>query len=148
METPSTSRNGTKLCANIKQVRHDKINKETIRKIFQRYCKEIVVAMLNVKLLPDIIHTNCFGCTHDRPSQSEHECMMRDKEESVGMYFDEIMKKVDFLLVNHLALQPLAEKHPEEEIWEAILNFNTDVESYLKDKRWCRQIKHRLIALD
>ena len=148
METPSTSRNGTKLCANIKQVRHDKINKETIRKIFQRYCKEIVVAMLNVKLLPDIIHTNCFGCTHDRPSQSEHECMMRDKEESVGMYFDEIMKKVDFLLVNHLALQRLAEKHPEEEIWEAILNFNTDVESYLKDKRWCRQIKHRLIALD
>ena len=104
--------------------------------------------MLNVKLLPDIIHTNCFGCTHDRPSQSEHECMMRDKEESVGMYFDEIMKKVDFLLVNHLAMQRLAEKHPEEEIWETIFNFNTDVESYLKDKRWCGQIKQRLIALD
>ena len=48
METPSTSRNGT-------------------------------------KMLPVIIHTNCFGCTHDRPSQSEHECMMRDKEESVGI---------------------------------------------------------------
>ena len=85
-------------------MRHDKINKETIQKIFQRYCKETVVAILNVKLLPDIIHTNCFGCTHDRPSQSEHECMMRDKQESVGMYFDEIMKKVDFLLVNHLAM--------------------------------------------
>ena len=66
-------------------MRHDKINKETIQKIFQRYCKETVVAILNVKLLPDIIHTNCFGCTHDRPSQSEHECMMRDKEESVGI---------------------------------------------------------------
>ena len=111
-------------------------------------CKEIVVVMLNVKLLPEIIHTNCFGCSHDRPSQSEHECLMRGKEESVDIYFDEIMKKVDFLLVNHLAMQRLAEKHPEEEIWESILNFNTDVESYLKDKRWCRQIKHRLIALD
>ena len=74
--------------------------------------------------------------------------MMRDKEKSVGMYFDEIMKKVDFLLVNHLAMQRLVEKHPEEEIWEAILNFSTDVESYFKDKRWSRQIKHRLIALD
>ena len=73
---------------------------------------------------------------------------MRDKVESVGMYFDEIMKKVDFLLVNPLAMQLLAEKHPEEEIWEAILNFNTDVESYLKDKRLCVQIKSRLIALD
>ena len=110
METPSASRNGIKLCANIKQVRHDKINKETIPKIFQRYCKEIVVAIRNVKLLPDIIHTNCFGCTHDRRSHSEHECMMRDKKESVGMYFDEIMKNVDFLLVNHLAMQRLAEK--------------------------------------
>ena len=77
-------------------MRHDKTNKETIRKIFQRYCKEIVVVILNVKLLPEIIHTNCFGCTHDRPSQSEHESMMRDKEESVGMYFDEIMKKIFF----------------------------------------------------
>ena len=77
-------------------MRHDKINKETIRKIFQRYCKEIVVVILNVKLLPEIIHTNCFGCTHDRLSQCEHECMMRDKEESVGMYFDEIMKKIFF----------------------------------------------------
>ena len=45
-------------------------------------------------------------------------------------------------------MQCLAEKHPEEEIWEALLNFNTDVESYLKDKPWCRQMKHRLIALD
>ena len=118
METPSTSRTGTKICANIKEVRHDKLKKETIRKIFQRYCKEIVVVMLNVKLLPEIIHTTCFGC------------------------IDEIMKKVGFLLVNHLAMQRLADKHPEEEIWESILNFNTDVESYLKDKRWCRQIKH------
>ena len=73
---------------------------------------------------------------------------MRDKVESAGMYFDEIMKKVDFLLGNPLAMQLLAEKHPEEEIWEAILNFNTDVESYLKDKRLCGQIKSRLIALD
>ena len=55
---------------------------------------------------------------------------------------------MDFLLVNHLEMQRLAEKHPEEEIWEAILNFSTDVESYFKDKRWSRQIKHRLIALD
>ena len=148
MKTPSTSRTGTKLCANIKQVRHDKINKEKIRKIFQRYCKEIAAVILNVKLLPEIMHTNCFGYTHDCPSQSEHECMMRDKEESVGMYFDEIMKKIFFLLVNQLAIQCLAEKHPEEEIWEAILNFNTDVESCSKDKRWCRQIKHRLTALD
>ena len=43
--------------------------------------------MLNVKLLPDSIHTNCFVCSHDRPSQSEHECLMKDKEESVDMYF-------------------------------------------------------------
>ena len=127
---------------------HDKINKETIRKIFQRYWKEIVVIILKVKLLPEIIHTNCFGCSHDRSSQREHECMMKDKEESVDMYFDEMMKKVDFLLVNQLAMQPLPEKHPEEEIWGTILNFNTDLESYLKNKRWCRQIKHRLIALD
>ena len=55
---------------------------------------------------------------------------------------------MDFLLVNHLEMQRLAEKHPEEEIWEAILNFNTDVKSCSKDKRWCRQIKHRLTALD
>ena len=102
--------------------------------------------MRNVKLLPEIIHSNCFGCSH--LSQSEHECLMRGKEESVDIYFDEIMKKVDFLLVNHLAIQRLAEKHPEEEIWESMLYFNTDVESYLKDKRWCRQIKYRLIALD
>ena len=87
METPSNSRTGTKICANIKKVRHNKIITETIRKIFQRYCKEIVVVMLNVKLLPDSIHTNCFGCSHDRPSQSEHEYLMRDKEESVDMYF-------------------------------------------------------------
>ena len=96
MKTPLTSRTGTKLCANIKQVRHDKKNQETIRKVFQKYFKEIVVVILNVKLLPEIIHTNCFGCTHDRPSQSEHESMMRDKEETVGMYFDEIMKKIFF----------------------------------------------------
>ena len=146
METPSTSRTGAKICANIKEVRHGKLKKETIRKIFQRYRKETVVVMRNVKLLPEIIHSNCFGCS--RPSQSEHECLMRGEEESVDIYFDEIMKKVDFLLVNHLAMQRLAEKHPEEEIWESILYFNTDVESYLKDKRWCRQIKHRLIALD
>ena len=137
MEAPSISRTGTKLCVNIRQVRHDKINKETIRKLFQKYCKETVVVILNVKLLPEIIHTNWFGCSHDRPSQSEHECTMRDKAESVCMYFDEIMKKVDFLLVNPLAMQRLAEKHPDEEIWEAILNFNTDLESYLKDKRLC-----------
>ena len=104
--------------------------------------------MLNVKLLPEITHTNCFGCSHGQPSQSEHECSMRDKGESVDMYFDEIMKNVDFLLVNHLEMQRLAERHPEEEIWEAILNFNTDVESYLKGKRCCGQIKHTLIALD
>ena len=55
---------------------------------------------------------------------------------------------MDFLLVNHLEMQRLAEKHPEEEIWEAILNFNTDVESYLKGKRCCGQIKHTLIELD
>ena len=58
MEAPSISRTGTKLCVNIRQVRHDKINKETIRKLFQKYCKETVVVILNVKLLPEIIHTN------------------------------------------------------------------------------------------
>ena len=40
METPSTSRTGAKICANIKEVRHDKLKKETIRKIFQMNCKE------------------------------------------------------------------------------------------------------------
>ena len=104
------------ICANSKEVHHDKLKKETIRKIFQRYYKEIVVVMLNVKLLPEIIHTKCFRCSHDRSSQSEHECLMRDKEESVDIYFDEIMKKVHFLLVNHLAMRHLAEKHPEKEI--------------------------------
>ena len=64
------------------------------------------------------------------------------------MYIDEIIKNVDFLLVNYLTMQRLAFKHLEEEIWEAILNFSTDVVSYLKDKRWCRQVRHRLIALD
>ena len=58
MEAPSISRTGTNLCVNIRQVRHDKINKETIRKLFQKYCKETVVVILNVKLLPEIIHTN------------------------------------------------------------------------------------------
>ena len=101
MKTLSTSRTGAKLRAYIKQVRHDNINKEVLWKTFQRYCNEVFVVILNVKLLSEIIHTNCFGCSHDRPSQSEHECMMRDKDKSAGMHFDEIMKKVDFILVNH-----------------------------------------------
>ena len=42
--------------------------------------------MLNVKLLPEVMQANWFGCFHDRPSQNEHERMMRDKEASVGMY--------------------------------------------------------------
>ena len=101
MKTLSTSRTGTKLRAYIKHVRDDNINKEALRKTFPRYSNEVFVVILNVKLLSEIIHTNCFGYSHDRPSQREHECMMRDKKKSVGMYFDEIMKKVDFILVNH-----------------------------------------------
>ena len=101
MKTLSTSRTGTKLRAYIKQVRHDNINKEVLWKTFQRYCNEVFLVILNVKLLSEIMHTNCFGYSHDRPSQSEHECMMRDKDQSVGMYFYEIMKKVDFILFNH-----------------------------------------------
>ena len=63
--------------------------------------KEIAIAFFNVKLLPETIHTNCFACVHDHPSQIEHDCLMMDKKESVNMYFEEIVKKKDFSLINH-----------------------------------------------
>ena len=60
--------------------------------------KGIAVVFLNVKLLPETIHTNCFRCVHDHPSHKEHDCLMMDKDESVNMYFEEIVKKKRFLI--------------------------------------------------
>ena len=114
-----------------------------MRKLFEQHSKEIAVVFLNVKLLPEIIHTNCFGCVYDYPSQREHDCLMMNKEESFNMYFEEILKKKDFSLINHLVIWRLSPKFPDEEIWEDILCFNNNEELYLKDKNWCRQIKHK-----
>ena len=35
METPSTSRTGAKICANIKEVRHDKLKRKQYEKYFK-----------------------------------------------------------------------------------------------------------------
>ena len=56
------------------------------------------------------------------------------------MYIEEMVKKNDFSGINHLVMWRFSRKIPEEKIWEAILCFNNNEESYLKDN-WGRQIK-------
>ena len=145
METPSTSRTRKNVCANLKEGRHGKTKQKEM--IFQRYCKETVSVFFNAKLLPEIIRVNCFGYIRDRPTQRKHDSLVRDKVEADSAYFDKIINKSDLCLVSHLTIQRLTEKHPEEEMWEAILCFNSNVESYSKDKRWSVQIKHNCTRL-
>ena len=100
MEAPLTCKTRNKHCVSIKNEHQVKTKKELIRKLFKWDSKEIAI----VKFLPETIHTNCFGCVHDYLSQREHDSLMMDKEESVNMYFEEIVKKIDFLLINHLVM--------------------------------------------
>ena len=102
METPLTSTTRNKHCVGIKKERQVETKKELIRKLFELHTKEIAVVFLNVKLLSETIGTNCLVSLHDQPSQRKHNCLMMDKEESVNMYFEEIVKKKkkDFSLIN------------------------------------------------
>lgn len=57
-----------------------------------------------------------------------------NKEEPVNMYCEKFVKKKDFSVINCLTMQHFSQKFPEEEIWEPVLCFTNNGESYLKTK--------------
>lgn len=74
---------------------------ETIRILQKKHFNDIIL-VFSSKYLCDIMKENCYGCISDNPSQRKHECIMLEKDEWIRLYFEDIISKLDFELIQEL----------------------------------------------
>ena len=58
------------------------------QKLLKSYAKEIASA------ISQLVVENCNGCIIDHPSQTQHECLMMERDEQLCMYFDDALSKI------------------------------------------------------
>lgn len=147
METPLSKRPTLKKCRNIKVQRQEKIKEDLIKNLFARYINENVVIFIKHKHLPKLMKKRCYGCINDRLSQRDHDCLLLTTEEWLDMFLEKLIKKIDFRLINNLAMNRLCGDFRPTEIKHTINHFNT-LDFYLEDKQWCQLIKTKIVATD
>lgn len=63
------------------------------RQMLQKY--KMILAIEVVELLKDIVYEQCYGCSVDHPSQTQHSCIMETPITHLEMYFEMTLEKVD-----------------------------------------------------
>ena len=120
MQTPIVKRPTLKKCRNIKNLREEKRKEEIIKILFQRYVNENVISFIKHKHLPKLMKKRCYGCINDRPSQRDHDCILLSTEEWLDMFLEKLIKKINFKLINNLAMNRLFENFRAYEIKNSI----------------------------
>ena len=89
----------------------------------------------------------CYGCKNEKLSQKDHYCLLITKEEWLHMFFDELLKEIDFKLINKLSENQVSEKFCQNEVGDAIEWFKNPKFS-LGNEQWCNEIKNKLITIN
>lgn len=63
------------------------------RQMLQKY--NMILAIQVVELHKDIVFEQCYGCSVDHPSQTQHSCIMETPITHLEMYFEMTLEKVD-----------------------------------------------------
>lgn len=63
------------------------------RQMLQKY--NMILAIEVVELLKDTVYEQCYGCSVDHPSQTQHSCIMETSLTHLEMYFEMTLEKVD-----------------------------------------------------
>lgn len=63
------------------------------RQMLQKY--NMILSIQVVELHKDIVFEQCYGCSVDHPSQTQHPCIMETPITHLEMYFEMTLEKVD-----------------------------------------------------
>ena len=116
---------------------------ETIRILQKKHFNDII-RVFSSKYLHDLIKESCYGCISDNPSQWKHECIMIEKDEWIRIYFDDIISKLDFELIQELTKQRLSSDYTNSEVCYHV-NYYTK-KDFIDSNDWKENLKTKLLS--
>lgn len=99
--------------------------------------------------LPTIVKENCYGCEVDHPSQLQHACLIYDHEESIYMYFDELLSAVneDSILLSWSEIVDALEISPEVVALHKLKIYDKDWLATMKTEQWKAKMKKIVLSI-
>ena len=110
---------------------------------------DFMYAKAMYECLPTIIKENCYGCEIDHPSQRQHHCLMYDQEESIYMYFEELLTAVkqDEILLSWTEIVDSLDISPELVAFHKLKIYDKDWLETMKTDQWKAKIRKMIISI-
>ena len=110
---------------------------------------DFIFAKAMFECLPTIIRDNYYGCEIDHPSQLQHHCVMYDQEESIYMYFEELLTVVnqDEILLSWTDIVDSLDISPELVALHKLKIYDKDCLETMKTEQWKTKIRKMIISI-
>ena len=125
------------------------MNESSSNVIFMDSYFDFIYAKAMHECLPTIIRENCYGCEVDHPSQLQHHCLMYDREESIYMYFEELLSAVneDDILLSWSEIVDTLDISPELVVLHKLKIYDKDWLATMKSEQWKTKIRKMVLSI-